>query len=138
MCKAYYPICRSSLKYEQTHTDTRPINNTYLFNMLIMKTYFLPLIFKIKHFWNILPYLFHGYFILHFIKATISETQRAYCFSAEVKKMMATTSCFHSTNQEYNTATLLLHICPCVEKLFLLVGLLDLDLSLSKSPSHHI
>lgn len=52
--------------------------------------------------------------------------------------MMATTSCFHSTNQEYNTATLLLHICPCVEKLFLLVGLLDLDLSLSKSPSHHI
>lgn len=116
MCKAYYPICRSSFKYEQTHTDTRPINNTYLSNVLIMKTYFLPLVFKIKHFWKVLPYLFHGYFILHFIKATISETQRAYCFSAEVKndghdQLLS----LHKSGVQHSDSTCL-HICPLVWK----------------------
>lgn len=72
--------------------------------------------------------------MLHFTKETISVTQWAYYFSAELKsdghnQLLVLNKSGSTTQSLYLSA----YLPACVEKLLLLVGLLDLDLSLSKS-----
>lgn len=77
--------------------------------------------------------------MLHFIKETISEPQRAHYFRAELKndghnQLPLPHKSGSTTQRLYLSA----YLPACVEKLFSLVGLLDLDLGLSKSPSDTI